>query len=289
MKNILKPLLIILLFGAYITAVYWLIRPYPTNTQATLFAGISYTRRAIQNPRPTMIHIIEIDLTQEGIQFVGTTGDLSLNPEFEFAGQTTGSFLQEVDAQLAINGGFFFPFHAKTVWNYYPKAGEPVNVNGLSITDGTMYSPERDRYLALCINRDNVSITGITCPTGTEHAIAGRPMLIRNGRITPRLQDGLAPRTSVALSEDGKTMWIVVVDGRQQGYSEGVTLAELAQLLHDLGAHTALNLDGGGSSTLVMQENGRLKTLNAPFHTRIPMRQRPVANHLGIYALPIGN
>ncbi len=289
MKNILKLFLIVLLFGAYLTAVYWLIRPYPTNTQATLFTGITYTRRAMQKPRPIMLHIVEIDLTQEGIQFVGTTGDLSLNPEFEFTGQTTGSFLQRVDAQLAINGGFFFPFHAKTVWNYYPKAGEPVDVNGLSIANGIVYSPERNRYSALCINGTNVSIMGTTCPASTEQAVAGRPVLIRNGCITPRLQDGLAPRTAIALSADNKTMWIVVVDGRQRGYSEGVTLAELAELLHDLGAHTALNLDGGGSSTLVIQENGRLKTLNAPFHTRVPMRQRPVANHLGIYALPAGN
>ena len=285
----LKLVFIIVLFLAYLTAVYWLIRPFPTETEETLFSGITYTRRVQQQPRPIMIHIVEIDLTADGIQFTGTIGDLSLNPDYEFTGKTTGDFLQEVNGQLAINGGFFNPFHAKTIWDYYPKAGEPVDVDGLSMANGIQYSPVRNRWPALCIAGSTASITGSTCPSDTEHAVAGSVMLVRTGRITPRLQNKLAPRTAVGLSEDGNTMWLVVVDGRQRWYSEGITLPELAQLLHDLGAHNAINLDGGGSSTMVMLENGRSRTLNAPFHTRVPMRQRPVANHLGVYALPANN
>jgi hypothetical protein len=48
-----------------------------------------------------------------------------------------------------------------------------------------------------------------------------------------------------------------------------------------------LNLDGGGSTTLVMQQNQGVRTLNAPIHTNVPLRQRPIANHIGIYAPPL--
>ena len=49
---------------------------------------------------------------------------------------------------------------------------------------------------------------------------------------------------------DANHLVFVVVDGRSPGYSEGVTLPELAQIMADLGATTAYNLDGGGSSTM---------------------------------------
>ena len=71
---------------------------------------------------------------------------------------------------------------------------------------------------------------------------------------------------------------MVVVDGRQAGYSEGMTLPELARLFESLGATDAINLDGGGSSSLAL--SGELA--NSPIHTSIPGRERPVANHFGL-------
>ena len=75
------------------------------------------------------------------------------------------------------------------------------------------------------------------------------------------------------------------VDGRQPNYSEGVSIAELAQIVIDYDGYTALNLDGGGSVTLVVEgADGEPEILNSPIHNRIPGRERPVANHFGIYA-----
>lgn len=288
MSRLLNILLVVMGLGLLLTAVQWLIRPLPTNIQTEPFTGVKYSRIVKREPRPLMLHIVEIDLTAEGIGFVGTTGDLSLNPAYEFWGKTTGSFLEEAGAQIAVNGGFFYPFYETTPWDYYPKAGEPVNVDGLSMAHGVVYSPVRNRWAVLCINGTTVTIERDDCPTGTEQAVAGSVMLLRDGRIPPRLQNKLNPRTAVALDAAGETMWLVVVDGRQRWYSEGMTLTELAELLQDLGAHNALNLDGGGSTTLVMMEkDGRSQTINAPIHTRIPMRQRPVANHLGVFANPV--
>jgi len=67
-------------------------------------------------------------------------------------------------------------------------------------------------------------------------------------------------------------------------YSEGMTIVELAKFVQQLGVDRALNLDGGGSTTLVMGTRLGARVLNAPIHTKVPMRERPVANHLGFYA-----
>ena len=81
----------------------------------------------------------------------------------------------------------------------------------------------------------------------------------------------------------GLTLWLFVVDGRQANFSLGVTLFELAELMTQYDVDHGITLDGGGSSTLVARnETGEVKLLNAPYHTRFPMRERPVANHLGI-------
>lgn len=67
------------------------------------------------------------------------------------------------------------------------------------------------------------------------------------------------PRTALALSQSGHTAWLVTVDGRASG-SVGMTLVELAEFLRSLGAWNALNFDGGGSTTMVVDD----QVVNAP-------------------------
>ena len=90
---------------------------------------------------------------------------------------------------------------------------------------------------------------------GAVDVLGGNPVLISNGNF--QTQDLIGtdpfsqrqPRTAVGLTADGK-MLLVVVDGRQSGYSAGMTLGELAELMNSLGARSAFNLDGGGSSAM---------------------------------------
>jgi hypothetical protein len=78
-----------------------------------------------------------------------------------------------------------------------------------------------------------------------------------------------------------------VIDGRQPHYSEGVTVPELSALAKEFGAYNAIDLDGGGSETLVVAKpDGTSELLNCPIDCYIPNRERPVANQLGIYANP---
>lgn len=110
-------------------------------------------------------------------------------------------------------------------------------------------------------------------------------MLLLKGEAAADLDDEeLDPRTAVGINRNGRYLYLVVIDGRQPLYSQGATFQELAELLKEYGAFTAMSLDGGGSSTLVVEgENGSPEILNSPIDNYIPGRERPVGNHLGVY------
>lgn len=119
-------------------------------------------------------------------------------------------------------------------------------------------------------------------------AVGGREALVVAG--VPQNHDGepnnaAAPRTAVGFSRDGRRARLVTVDGRQRD-SGGVTLTALGRLMHRLGAHEALNLDGGGSSTLLAALTGEtaLTVENSPSDGR----QRPVPNGL-VLTVPAGS
>ena len=84
------------------------------------------------------------------------------------------------------------------------------------------------------------------------------PVLLVSGQ-RQRFADepGAAIRTALGFDAAGRKMWFVVVDGRQAGYSKGITLPELTSLFVELGAVDAINLDGGGSSTCAWHHRGR--------------------------------
>ncbi|GAA3640465.1 phosphodiester glycosidase family protein [Lentzea roselyniae] len=112
-------------------------------------------------------------------------------------------------------------------------------------------------------------------------AIGGRHLLVENGRnVAP--DDPLHPRTAVGFSADGKKMVMLTVDGRQSPYLPGLNLRDLADAMIELGAHNALNLDGGGSSTMLAREPGttELKVVNTPSDGG----ERPIPNGLALYA-----
>ncbi|NEO36225.1 MAG: phosphodiester glycosidase family protein [Moorea sp. SIOASIH] len=270
-------------------------RPLPTDKHEQLFQGIVYQRDARNSPRPLMVHTVTIDLSAPGIKLLVTPGNKV--DKNEFSARTTSEFVREFKLQLAINGSFFYPFRQYPP-NSYPKTGNPVIVQGQVISEGKSYAPPKSTSSVLCISKFlqaeiYAQIYQSRCPPGTSEGLAGREILLKEGKpaVLPGRKDEnlLCPRTAVAIDKSGKTLWLIIVDGRQQFYSEGVTLAELTTLIKELGADSALNLDGGGSSTLVVANKNKLRVLNSPIQTRIPTRQRPVANHMGIYALPVEN
>ena len=108
-------------------------------------------------------------------------------------------------------------------------------------------------------------------------AVSGSAQLLRNGVRTTSDNGQLHPRTAIGVDRELRRIHVVVVDGRTAS-SRGMTLVQLARLMRSLGDEDALNLDGGGSSTMVARSPaGALGVLNQPSDGR----QRPVANGLG--------
>ncbi|HPI36580.1 MAG TPA: phosphodiester glycosidase family protein [Ignavibacteriaceae bacterium] len=108
--------------------------------------------------------------------------------------------------------------------------------------------------------------------------LGGHPIVVVNGApadlnaadpfVTTR-----HPRTAIGFSADSTIMYLVTVDGRQVLYSRGMDLYELADLMIDIGAHNAMNFDGGGSTTMVV----RNEVVNSPSD---PEGERTVSNAL---------
>ncbi|MFG2001028.1 phosphodiester glycosidase family protein [Spirillospora sp. NPDC048911] len=112
-------------------------------------------------------------------------------------------------------------------------------------------------------------------------AVGGNQMLIKDGRVLPLPDPAAHPRTAAGFTADGRKMILLTVDGRQVD-SRGVTLAELAALMREAGAHNAINLDGGGSSTMLAREPGQARgqVENQPSDGA----ERPTPNGIGLYA-----
>lgn len=121
--------------------------------------------------------------------------------------------------------------------------------------------------------------------TRIQAAVSGRQLLVIDGEVQ-RGSDANnippAPRTAVGFSRDGTTMFLLTADGRQPAFSDGLGLDELGQMMAELGAYNALNLDGGGSTTIVARTPGSRTALveNVPSDGR----ERNDPNGLALFA-----
>ncbi len=239
-----------------------------------------------------VVHVATVDLTDLRVRF--RTTPAGGGGSHEFTAMTTSAFATSINAVIAVNAGYFEPFDSGTHGKpAYPRAGDPVNVMGQhivagqTVSDNTIRTPRFRLRVdgAFCATWNAARIVAGTCPPGTEYGIGAGPLLMTGGQTPPftkfdeRFALKRAPRTVLALNADRSTLWLIVVDGRQPGYSEGMNLPELADFLRSLGATDALNLDGGGSAVMVGPE-GQL--FSRPIQARIPGNERTVANHLAI-------
>ncbi len=132
-------------------------------------------------------------------------------------------------------------------------------------------------------------VTSRGTPATIREAVGGRPIVLRDSLITADVgtegNEGfrnLNPRTAVGVDRTGRRAWYAVIDGRQPGYSMGMTLQQVGELMQALGAVHALNLDGGGSSALAIRQldTRQVRVVNRPSDKT----ERPVGNALALLA-----
>jgi hypothetical protein len=287
-KKIFNIVLATLLVTILLLGTYFLFsngRPAPVPVKQKIFGGVIYQRVVRYLPHSMVVHILVIDRKSGDLRFMVTPPDKIDGGTLK--ARTTSQFLSEFNVQIAINGDGFHPWWSRSPVDYYPHVGDPVTPNGYTASYGNRYAdglqdvrPEPTLY----ISRRN-ELTFNKPPSKIYHALSGDRMLIQGGEIITGLNDTeIDPRTAIGINRNGRFVYLVVVDGRQPFYSEGATFVELAQLLKGLGAFYAMSLDGGGSSTMVIEgEDGKPVILNSPIDSYIPLRERPVANHFGVY------
>lgn len=245
------------------------IRPFP---------GCEITRRTLTQPRPNVVYVVRLD--PRAVQFLATPGNGEAPEETTL--QTTRGFLEHHKLDLAFNVAFFRTEKA---------GGVPApfaDLCGAAVSNGEIISKQEDNFPAVEITKDNaLRLLGPRYGLAGRHiVIAGSSILAENGRSRiPNRPDTLHPRTAFGTTADG-TLIVMLVDGRQPGRSEGVTLFELADMLVAEGATMAINLDGGGSTTLVIRdEDGKGRVLNVPVGIADqPGSERPVGSNLGVRA-----
>ena len=273
-------LLIVLCVGGSLLYLHG--RPAPVPVKQTLRQGVEYQRMVRVSPRPMVIHVLTVNLKTNGLRFVVTPPD-DAGSDKPLRARTTSQFLEEFDLDIAVNGDGFSPWWSRGPADYYPHVGDPVAPRGDAASRGQVYWHAQAPFPTLYLSSRNT--VSFDAPARPYNAISGETRLVMGGSPVDGLDDSeLHPRTAIGYSKNGKFLYIVVVDGRQPFYSDGITLAELADLMIEIGAHDAMNFDGGGSSTLVIRgADGKPRILNSPIDLYIPGRERPVANHLGIY------
>lgn len=242
------------------------------------------------SPRPLQIHAVRYDLRDRSCEVacIVAAGD----PDGDGPAETRLSHpeITVTNRQLlaAVNTNPFSP--VADARGRKPKGyvhGWPADILGLAIEDGTRRSSRDGSGCNFWVDAEGQPV--ISCdepPADVRQAVGGFNIVLREGELTMPATDGksLAPRSAVGFDRDRRWFWIVVVDGRQPGYSEGVDLRELGEILAGLGCSEGLNLDGGGSSALFLADPpGRpVRLLNKPSG----LLTRPVPVLLGIRRRP---
>ncbi len=247
----------------------------------SIFQGIEMARGDLRNERDLQKCVaVRIDLRNPGVSFFATPAN-GTGAKETFA-QRASDFLKEHHLQLVVNTSFFSPC-------CLDRPNEGKDLSGLAVAQGELVSPWSDlRPVGIAVaKKGNQPFLIDKAPksvSSLQFAVAGNTLLT-NGKPTREPNGKREPRTAAGFSKDGRYLIFVVIDGRQMFRSKGANLYHTALWLVRFGAWNGCNLDGGGSSTLVMDDGkGGYRLLNYPSAGR----ERFVGNLLGVYATPLG-
>ncbi len=274
-----------------------------TNAWVPIFKGIDHTTgRMIPDgvdPRFQAVNALRIDLTDPDVQMFSDPPctNCPVGYGYETRGYTTSRFLKAYGVQVAVNANFYNPCCSEP-------EGAPMDVIGLSISNGRVASqqegPVDSSNVMFTTNKQVIMVATNWPPTmtnGIYTAVSGHYPLVTNGVSFGHIYTNdttdpyvhlVQPRTAVGVSQDGRYLYLITIDGRQYPYSEGALDQETGDWLVRFGSYNAINLDGGGSVTMVMADcAGNPTQLNRSIDQGIPGHERVIANHLGVFAKPL--
>ncbi len=248
-----------------------------------IYQGVDLATYNVDNPQQRFV-VARIDAQAEGVEFLATPPNKDFAPDTrETYRQTTAMFLKEQGLALAVNANFYNPFGAKTI----PVGGDS-NLIGLGVSDGFVESAPQQGYPSFIVKKNGeVEIRQVAADENLDdvwQAVSGSTIVLQDGKVVESQDASVHPRTAVGYSQDKRFVYFLVVDGRQKGYSVGATTKNVGEALLECGAYVGLNLDGGGSTTMVVRdENDEPVVLNRPCNgTKDKLRFN--ANAIGVRA-----
>ncbi len=229
--------------------------------------GIQYSLKKSTDPIPNRIHVLRIDLASKKIKpkvVLGPDPDGDGPAEVALTDPRKLASDSSVLAFVNTNPWDSFPNDkGKKNRNWYP--GQPVDIHGLAGTQGKMRSTTSPGNTSVWFDAQSGVHFGHRPEDKPEEGTTGFQLILSKGKLTVGEGGPRHPRTSIGTDEKGEILWLVVVDGRQKGYSEGMNMHELANVMKDLGCWSATNMDGGGSSVMgLIDKDGKMKIMNSP-------------------------
>lgn len=243
----------------------------------------SYQHLVRSEPRNLQIHLLTIRDLQKARFEVVSGEDPDGEGEVEATLRSPRTLAESVGAIAAINTAAWsmFPDPATGKNPGYVQGGR-ADIQGWVLSGERQISPPQAGYWSVVLERSGrARIEEFGTPKvvrergiDPQWVVSGFRGILKDGKVLVEASEVRHPRTAIGLTADGATMTWMVVDGRQKGYSEGVSEEELARLLLEQGCTEGINLDGGGSSSMWMKdERDRLRLINRPSD---PTGARPV-------------
>lgn len=210
-----------------------------------IYEGVHYATGYVTSPRMMRAFALRIDLHNPNVSVYNSHDNGAA--AYEVALQTTPAFLSEHGMEAAVNSCYF-------------DAGLSPNTNieGLLISNGALVSSwQAARQSELLVTASKIAsiVYATGNPSGIYNACSGDAYLLQNGTPVGDNTDP-QPRTTAGLSDDGRYIYLVCVDGRQPGWSDGATIYDMGLWQQSFGAYNAINLDGGGSTTMSISGMG---------------------------------
>ncbi len=207
-------------------------------------------------------HLTTIALDHLALSITAT--EPTLHSSYETLGETTESFAKRTNSTIAINASpFSYPF---------TMLSNRRNIEGLYIYNREIISTPNSNYAALCFTVDKKAFITDTQKdnkiSNAYYAFGGFWTILDGDKIYS-FKDIKDARTAIGVSEDGNTLYILSVE--KNNLSLGLNYMECAEILQNQGAHKAIQLDGGGSTSLIIPENLEKSLIS----------QRKVANNIG--------